>query len=40
MIVDFSQLIISQRLSRLMNNLAKIVTPPKTGQLRIHDFFF
>ena len=40
MVVDFSQLIISQRLSHLMNNLAKIVTPPKTGQLRIHDFFF
>jgi len=40
MVVDFAQLIISQRLSHLMNNLAKIVTPPKTGQLRIHDFFF
>jgi Fic family protein len=40
MVIKFAQLIISQRLEALMNNLAKVITPPKTGQLRIHDFFF
>jgi hypothetical protein len=40
MVIKFVQLSIAQRLEALMNNLAKIITPPKTGQLRIHDFFF